>query len=78
MGDILTTPTKLSRRSCIIKVESLYDSSLRVSNSAIGFSKVLQRVSEALTSNGIIKSLLGKMAGLVRGVEDLVVKDRKV
>ena len=56
----------------------MYDSSLRVSNSTIGFSKVLQRVSEALTSNGIIKSLLGKMAGLVRGVEDLVVKDRKV
>ncbi len=43
-----------------------------------GVSKVLRGISVALTSNGIIESLLGKMAGLVRGVEDLVVEDREV
>lgn len=32
----------------------------------------------SLTSNGVIKSLLGKMAGLVWRVENLVVEDRKV
>lgn len=31
-----------------------------------------------LTSNGIVKRLLGQMAGLVRRVENLVVEDREV
>ena len=30
------------------------------------------------TSNSIVKGLLGKMACLVRGVQDLVVEDREV
>ena len=30
------------------------------------------------TSNGIIESLLGKTASLIRGVEDLVVEDGEV
>lgn len=32
----------------------------------------------ALTSNCVIKRLLGKMAGLIGGTEDLVVEDREV
>lgn len=31
-----------------------------------------------LTSNSIIKGLLGQVAGLVRSIEDLVVEDREV
>lgn len=30
------------------------------------------------TGNGIIKCLLGKVASLVRGVEDLVIEDREI
>lgn len=30
------------------------------------------------TGNGIIKGLLGKVAGLIGGVEDLIVEDREV
>lgn len=30
------------------------------------------------TSNSLVKGLLGKMAGLIRGVEDFVVKDGEV
>ena len=33
---------------------------------------------ERLTSDGIIESLLGQLASLVRRVEDLVVEDREV
>lgn len=33
---------------------------------------------ELLTGNGVIKGLLGKVASLVGGVEDLVVEDREV
>lgn len=32
----------------------------------------------SLTSNGIVKCLLRKMAGLVRRVENLIVKNRKI
>ena len=31
-----------------------------------------------LTGNGVIKRLLGKVAGLIRGVQDLVVEDGEV
>ena len=30
------------------------------------------------TSNGVIKGLLGKVASLIRGVEDLIVEHREV
>lgn len=33
---------------------------------------------DILTSNGVIKGLLGKMTGLIGGIEDLVVEDGKV
>ena len=33
---------------------------------------------DQLTSNGVVKSLLGKVAGLVRRVENLVVEDREI
>lgn len=36
------------------------------------------KLGEKHTSNGIIESLLGKVASLVRGVENLIVKDREV
>merc|ERR1739848_836604 len=40
---------KLSRSSCMIRVESLYDSSLRVSSSAIASSKACLAIEHALS-----------------------------
>jgi len=35
-------------------------------------------LNKSLTSNGVVKGGLGKVASLVWGVEDLVVEDREV
>ena len=49
-----------------------------MSSSIESFSNFIWGRHKVLTSNSIVKRLLGKMAGLIGRVEDLVVENREI
>ena len=49
-----------------------------MSSSVESFSNFIWSRQRTLTSDSIVKGLLGKVAGLIRRVEDLVVENREI